>query len=136
MPKIDDVDEDGRSPMAALSLRDLKRVSSDLRIKLLSGRLDLSGTATDDRGEDMLVVLKCHSLVASAVCDVLRGLDRKVGDRPIGAYVFGGRWRRLRDDEDLVSLVSGRLVISGNASNGPRQVPVVISAPKLRRVEL
>lgn len=100
----------------AIALPDLDRVSSEMRAKLLAGRLDLTQIIRvgQDRMEDVpAVVMTCDLLTAATICDILRSNDRQVGDPPTGLYLLKSTsWSRITNNTVLTVIVDGKVALN------------------------
>lgn len=105
-----------REVRLAINVFDLQRLAPAARASLLKGKMDeQAGTVRPDGGDvdEVGVMFRCGLLTAATVCEIVRGYDRKAGDRPARVYVRrAGRWSRLAADAALTLQSSAGLILN------------------------
>lgn len=138
MPKAKD--GDGKM-ILALRLADLDR-RDPKEVAGVAPKLDLTKPLRIriDGREVVAVAFRCTLLDAAKCCDILRGLDRGMGDEETGVYLFRRSWSRVPTGTVLTRQdADGRLEVVPEAFSGNGELRVLDDArsvppPAPRRV--
>lgn len=116
MPKL----ATNRTERIALTLSDLDRMDDGLRRKLLGQRLEL----TPVRADDVIIPFACPALEAAMTADIIRGMDRKAGERVTGVWLDRGKgWRKLASDAVLSVKVDETFILNPAVFNDAFDAP-------------
>lgn len=95
----------------AINLSDLDRVTPEMRINLLKGRINPSKdqviTITVKEGQtERAIPFTCELLQAALVCDIIRSHDRQAGDTEARIYIEkDGEWKKM--ERTAILTISG-----------------------------
>ena len=130
-------EEESRKEKLAINIFDIDRLDPTIRHNLLKGKLATDRTAVlrldKEHLHETALPFTCGLLTAGAICDIIRGIDRRMGDSPTRVYVFKGlNWTKVPFNK-LLTVVKDSQAVLNPAIFPPTKSDVV--SPDVRTVQ-